>query len=378
MYFYLLYFTGSPFQQASYHWGTWFFLAGLLFSRFGVNDVGSHGYLAFFGKAVRHADGSYVKWGDGMYLIPTLFPPFNVIGVPLGWTMKHASTSEIPIRPVTPQEDNYVFLDHRLPRYNINSTVGYWQQTFARLTENFISWVFSYNPQSELRYQKIGSILMVIGLALGWFMQQRQGYFPQTEQVITYQSGEQSAAKAKMITNNNRQPQVVESAATMPRQQPPVINGYTVNLAVGQVPRYPSRADFMEVVKTSGVQYYYRDVDGLKYFWYVEGESEAPVTLPPSSCKIVPAGKEVRLSSSVPPRYVINMEESILYRVKSAYLPENERSLLFPNSSQLRKGTWGILRANWNTYDRQSDGILARTLPQGSLPSSQYGGLVCF
>lgn len=311
---------------------TIFFLLGMMCIALDRVKEGTTRYISLFGKRLRGDDGRLIEFEEGYYLIPNPLPFLNYIEI-----------FSLRLVPLAEEQDSppliHHYLDQRQVQYRVNSSTSFFAQSVARITGNFTSWFLSFDKYDPYRYQKLGTKILIFPLLLGYIghsnLDQIVGYFTKT---------------------NNDALQV------------------HVNLASDQKPVF-----YVGFFRTTPV-YVLEAVmqDGIKYFLYRETYTGAPPQVPidSRSCVVVPTGREVLVKTIYPPRYVVNMTDEVEYVMK-------KEEAGFPYSiTELdiaRKDGWVYLRDNWSKVRTDIYGLKARARNrEASMPSTRYGGMVCF
>lgn len=91
-------------------------------------------------------------------------------------------------------------------------------------------------------------------------------------------------------------------------------------------------------------------------------------------CLVVPPGRRIRIWSNLPPRYVINMEEEVVFYVEKEKIPWYKKPGSAPRQDGMvvHRNSWGFVRENFAFIDLKKVGLMATSL------SKEEGGLVCF
>ena len=147
------------------------------------------------------------------------------------------------------------------------------------------------------------------------------------------------------------------------------------NLMIGQIPKMPEEKYF-EPTRKENTEFFFF-IGEQKYIMYrITSTGKPPqVNIPvdTSVCVLVPKGEKVLLATTIPPRYVVNMEQEISVRIMYKNLPSffDKALLPFIGREEIINYTtsWKWLRENWSRIETKESGLLVRT---------KKNGLVCF
>ncbi len=153
--------------------------------------------------------------------------------------------------------------------------------------------------------------------------------------------------------------------------------GVVANLTYGVAPRMPEEKKFAPTYDKD--KQFFFETGGVNYFRFrrTSDGSITQVTIPThtGTCVLVPAREKIGITTIIPPRYVVNMENNVSYTTKVKYLSQVEKIVLFfPNGEHTvgRKGSWEKVRAIWPTIETKDFVLVATALDRTP------GGLVCF
>jgi hypothetical protein len=316
------------------------FFIGMLFIFLHKIEEGTEKRLTFFATLVRDKSGNDVRWSNGFCLVPALFPILHYLDIYVLWRLKHLYTSEQ--EPYRPDIRINHFADQSRANYNINTTVGPWHQMFSQIVANVFYWFFSFDRKSELRYQSVGTKIIGIMLIAGCIS--TSGF----------------------------------SFSSLAFWKPATVD-VVVNVAIDTPPTFPMDKLF-EVTRTD-YQMTYVEYDRT-YVQYQEHPNGQPpqVTAARMVCIIVPAGKVALISttSALPPRYVFNMEDEVLYATSSEYATWREKQILSNQIHLAKRRSWKDLSTNWREVDTSYNLRVRALLPQADKRSTARGGAVCF
>lgn len=146
---------------------------------------------------------------------------------------------------------------------------------------------------------------------------------------------------------------------------------------------FPSNERFYSTTKEGTDRY----ISHEDYFLYLYKENDngetSKVTVVSEMCATVPAGREIEIFSLTPPRYVVNMENNVIYskRYKALnFFQKINATILysfFGKQTYSTSDTWEHFAFNWDEVNTLFT-FYSKALPKKKLGDDVGGGFVCF
>lgn len=329
---------------------TGIFFIGMLFIFLHKVEEGTERRLAFLGKLQYDKTGNPATWSDGFCLVPAFLPVLHHIELFVLWRLLPLQTSEEA--PYRPNVDITTYTNQREINYRINSNVTFWQLTISKITGDIFRWLFKFEKNDELRYQGIGTRIILVMLAVGWL-----STFRVDDLVVPAKQALQE--KIDQLSAGPPGPQVL------------------VNLVTRGMPVFPDASVF--VPTTDETQKFADVIGNTTYIRYqlLSGDQlpkVAPLKHSDNVCVVVPTGKEILIETASPPATVVNMDTMV------EYTPKNELATVWEKiwSNPRRTNGWRYFRGNWGEVDTRYMLRAKAHPPVQATPSTSLGGLVCF
>lgn len=162
-------------------------------------------------------------------------------------------------------------------------------------------------------------------------------------------------------------------------QTPSTVRFY-VQLGENVLYAFPSNEHFKVITKEGASRY---TIFG-DYALYSYKEQPTIVTAIQKTCVMVPAGKEIRISSLTAPVFVVNMEGSVNYFKRQAELNFFQKiytfflNIFLGIESYPTSNSWKHLREHWSEVDFKNFSIRSKALSKKNIIDNVDGGFVCF
>lgn len=152
----------------------------------------------------------------------------------------------------------------------------------------------------------------------------------------------------------------------------------TGNLLYGTAPKMPDEKDF-EPTRKENTQFFFM-YDSQKYLMYrMEKNGEIPrvdISTDSSACIMIPKEETIFIATSIPPRYVVNMEETTWIPIQVKDIPSFYKSTLhvFDSGEKIirYRASWKWVKENWSLVKTKNHLLESRA------NKNHPGGLVCF